>query len=134
MEFNFDLLAIRYSESVKDLPESYISLIKNTFGLHSKSRIIDLGCGSGLLTFPLSQVSFCVSGLDISHKMIAIAKSKMRDNNIEWIENDVELFKFIPSYYDLIISYESIHLFPHTEKLLERCLDALKVGGIICME
>jgi len=133
MNLGFDLLAKQYTESVRSLPQSYIDLVVDTFKLRSFSQIIDLGCGSGLLTFPLANVSKRVSGLDISHNMIELAKSNLNDGTINWIESDIDKYIFQDSYYDLIISYESIHLFPDTKKLLIKCSNGLKDGGSVCM-
>lgn len=133
MKDSFDSFASQYSESIKELPKSYINMIVDVFGLKSFSKVIDLGCGSGVLTLPLANFSSFVSGLDISHNMIEIARERSRNTAIKWIEEDVELFDFQGKDYDLIVSYESIHLFPNTKKLLQRCERGLKVGGAICM-
>lgn len=87
----------------------------------------------GVLTLPLSEISEFVSGLDISHIMLDIAKKQPNGEDVKWIEKDVDTYKFKESYYDLIMSYESLHLFPNTQKLLQRCSNALKDGGILCM-
>ena len=131
MEFDFDPLAKRYAGSIKELPQSYIRLIASTFNLHATSRIIDMGCGSGLLTVPLAKYSNFVFGVDISHQMIEIAKSQPSGSNVFWVEKDIEHYDF--QACDLIISYESIHLFPNTAKLLQKCADGLNKNAYLCM-
>lgn len=133
MNNDFNSIASQYTKSLKSLPEQYISLIANTFKLQTDSKIIDLGCGSGLLTFPLVEISDFISGLDISHNMIQIARNHPKGSLVNWIEKDVDTFKFHKSYYDLIISYESIHLFPNIKKILQHSSDGLKKGGNVCM-
>jgi len=133
MKNNFDNFAKMYSDCLHELPEEYISLIKNTFYLNKLSRVVDIGCGSGLLTFPLSKISQNVLGIDISHNMIEIAKKHTGSDSITWIEKDIDHYKFANLYYDLIIAYESIHLFQNTEKLLRNCLAGLKHNGFLCM-
>lgn len=133
MIFDFNSIATNYSENLKKLPEEYITLIINNFRINNTSKILDLGCGSGLLTIPLSQYSINISGLDISHNMLNIAKAKNSEKNIIWIESDVSSYDFQENYYDLIISYESIHLFPNIRNVLQSCANSLKPEGAICM-
>lgn len=133
MDYSFDELADRYISSTKKLPQKYIDLILNEFGIKSKNRVLDLGCGNGLLTFPISEVCKNVVGLDISLNMIANAKKKDITNTIKWIQMDVLKYSFPYMYYDLIITYESIHLFPNIESVVKKCEKSLKSGGFLCM-
>jgi len=133
MTNNFDSLASNYSSSLQKLPDEYINLIKASFFLDEQSHIVDIGCGSGLLTFPLSKISQNVVGLDISHNMIEIAKKQVESNKITWVERDINRYTFANSFFDLIIAYESIHLFSKIETLLQNCFRGLKKNGFVCM-
>lgn len=50
------------------------------------SPILEIGCGTGRLLFPLAEAGHFVHGIDLSEKMLAIAKHKLtRINNPEHI-------------------------------------------------
>lgn len=54
----------------------------NNNGNHAVLRIVDFGCGTGLLTEKLRAVSAKVLAIDASHSMIRVVKEKIR--NCEW--------------------------------------------------
>lgn len=129
----FDRIAQSYESSLSPLPERYCRLIQRRFALGTDDRVVDLGCGSGLLTFPLARFSDRVEGLDISKELIRIAKRKDTERKIKWIVAPVEKFNFGHDRYKLIIAYESFHLFPNIDRLIRRFERGLLVGGYLCI-
>jgi len=90
--------------------KEFISFLQNKLNINNNSSIIDMGCGSGNLTYPLSHISDKITGIDISDTLISIAQKKYPQ--IQWICNNVSNFDFPKNSYNLVISYESFHLFP----------------------
>ena len=131
MKNKFDNVSDLYDSSLQSLPIEYCKLIKNRFKIKKNDKIIDLGCGSGLLTFELSRFSDYVEGIDISKKMIKIAKNRDKKNKIQWYCSSVEEFDFDINKYSLIIAYESFHLFSDFENLIKKCELALKNDSYI---
>jgi ubiquinone/menaquinone biosynthesis C-methylase UbiE len=64
-------------------------------GFPAGARVTDLGCGSGVFTDVLQRSRHRFTGVDLSSKPIAIARSKFL--NIEFIEEDVEHLPFLAS-------------------------------------
>jgi chorismate mutase len=60
--------------------------------LEDKSLAIDLGCGTGIVSFEISPHFKKVIGYDISPQMISVSNKKNTNNkfNIEFIEADIE--------------------------------------------
>lgn len=54
----------------------------------SSRRIIDFGCGTGLLTCELAIEGRQIIGIDPSGAMLAVAKRKPNAERIQWIEGD----------------------------------------------
>lgn len=74
------------------------------------SRVLDVGCGTGYLSRPLSQRVDAVDAVDFSANMIAQGKL-MPDGdalNLNWIEGAVEEVKLTPPYA-LITAGNSLH-------------------------
>lgn len=133
MTSKFDEVAADYDFSLPPLPEEYYQLIQERFSLSDEDKIIDLGCGSGLLTFALSRFSNHIEGIDISKKMVEIALKRDKKRRIKWICDAVENFNFGYNHYSLIISYESFHLFKNIDDLVKKCTHGLQPGGFLCI-
>lgn len=130
---NFDEVAETYATISQNLPKEYINLIQKTFKLKKTDHIIDLGCGSGLLTFELREIVDNVIGIDSSLSMIKIAQSFDIKNKITWMCIPVEQFNFKQETYNLIISLESFHLFSNQDQLIKKFFLGLKKGSSICI-
>jgi len=133
MSNHFDEVAELYDSLLAPLPKEYIQLIWMHFNLSKYDRVIDLGCGSGLLTIPLARLSSHVEGLDSSEKLLKIARSRDTHKRVRWIHSPAEEFDFGREKYKLIISFEAFHLFNKPEELIRKCSLALKVGGYLCV-
>ncbi|HSW88970.1 MAG TPA: class I SAM-dependent methyltransferase [Candidatus Saccharimonadales bacterium] len=130
---SFDGIAESYYDFVPSLSPKYIKFLQKTFDIKSEDKIIDLGCGSGDLALELSKYSTFVEGIDISKDMIKMAEEKDTHNKVKWINKSVDRFDLGKNKYDIIISFESFHLFPNQVKLIKRCAKSLKAGGILCI-
>lgn len=129
----FDKIATSYYDSVPQIPQKYIELVLQTFDIKQENSILDLGCGSGNLAIELAKKTEDVTGIDISKTMIDLAKKNDIEKKVKWIQMPVEHFDFKKEKYDLIISYESFHLFSNKAKLIKDCANALKSGGTLCV-
>jgi len=98
-------------------------------------RVLDLGAGTGLFAFlvsqrfPNAQLTLC----DISSAMLDEARNRFRNssNKVEYLAADYST-EVITGQYDLIISALSIHHLSDAEKeaLFKRLFRALNNGGL----
>jgi SAM-dependent methyltransferase len=72
----------------------------------SPIRILDVGCGTGEISIPLSQLGHTVVGLDPSAEMIKAAR--LKSAHVEFVNAYVEDFSDTKPF-DLIIAANSIH-------------------------
>ena len=61
--------------------------------------ILDLACGTGRHLIPLSKENYCVVGLDISQKLLRIAKSRWRGADL--VLGDMRFLPFKPNVFQL---------------------------------
>ena len=78
---SFSEIADRYDQS-RSLPntfleEAYRRLVREGI-LPPNARVVDIGTGTGQLSFPLVMLGFAVTGIDISHAMLRVAGAKRR--------------------------------------------------------
>ncbi|WP_454848753.1 class I SAM-dependent methyltransferase [Rhizobium binxianense] len=86
-----------------------------------RSSLLDIGCGPGKISRPLSKYFRHVVAVDPSRHMLALGKSLPGGDapNIRWIEGFAENFPIGEEHFDLIVAAASIHwmdherLFPH---------------------
>ena len=119
---------------------SYIKKnIINTFNLKNKKdnplseiKILDVGCGGGLLSEPLSRLGADVFGIDASDNNIKIAKlhAKKSNLNIKYFCSSPEKFK-IKNEFDVILNMEIVEHVEDVDFFLKSCSKLLKKGGIM---
>ena len=85
-----------------------------------KINILDIGCGGGLLSEPMTRLGATVTGIDASIKNINIAKLHAKKNKlkINYLCSSPEKFK-IQKKFDVILNMEIIE---HVEDVNYFCL------------
>ncbi|MGD9679469.1 MAG: class I SAM-dependent methyltransferase, partial [Vulcanibacillus sp.] len=81
--------------------------------------IIDIGCGTGNISIPLSKLGYEMIGVDISTDMLAIAKEKMIANNVSFLLIEQDMLELdLGITVDLVISYcDSFNYLTDTDKI-----------------
>ncbi len=99
--------------------------------LSQKHRALDVGCGSsGRLIDLLTSHGFAVEGLDISSRMIELAKR--RHPNLSFHHADICRWE-LPRAYDLISAWDSIWHIPLADQdpVLRKLCRGLTPGGVL---
>jgi len=112
--------------------------IIKTFNLQKKNKILsgvkilDIGCGGGLLSEPMSRLGAEVFGMDASEKNIEIAKihAKKSGLNIQYFCSSPERFK-TDLKFDVILNMEIIEHVENVDFFLKSCSKLLKDNGIM---
>jgi len=118
---------------------SYIkNNITNSFKLKNKKKplekvkILDIGCGGGLLSEPMSRLGADVVGIDASENNINVAKIHAKKNNlnIKYFCTSPENFK-TNIKFDVILNMEIIEHVEDVDFFLKSCSEHLKKNGIM---
>ncbi|WP_245683744.1 class I SAM-dependent methyltransferase [Paenibacillus pabuli] len=88
--------------------------------------ILDLGCGTGDLTYEISRSQAEVVGMDSSADMICRAREKFPD--IEFIEGDGHQFE-TSKRYDAVFSNAALHWMRSPHLVVDSIWNSLKPGG-----
>ncbi|KAL9085257.1 MAG: hypothetical protein Q9165_007691 [Trypethelium subeluteriae] len=100
----FGSLGKRYENAYKDIPEQNASLDWLLTQLKPRSRILDIGCGTGKpVVATLSDAGHDTKGVDFSPGMIEVAKSQVPGASFEVL--DARKLPDEPNSYDAITSY-----------------------------
>ena len=97
-----------------------------------KLKILDIGCGGGLLCEPMSRLGAEVTGIDASQKNINVAKihSKKKKLKIRYICTSPENLK-IKKKFDIILNMEIIEHVDDVKLFLRNSSKFLKKNGIM---
>lgn len=89
--------------------------------------VLDLACGSGRLTIPLTEASVKITGLDISEEMLMLATSKASEHGVKipFIRGDVRRFNLGKKFKLIFIAAQSLtHL--HKREEIEDCFASVR--------
>lgn len=128
----FDALADRWDELCHHDPEKINHILDHTT-LHKGLRILDVGCGTGVMEqFLLTYSPAHITGIDISPRMIEQASSKYATPLVDFRCMDVMDLK--DEQFDFIIAYSVFPHFEHPDKVIAHLAELLAPGGelVIC--
>ena len=106
--------------------------LKNKKSPLEKVKILDIGCGGGLLSEPMRRLGAEVVGIDASEKNINVAKLHAKKNNldIKYLCTSPEKFK-INNKFDVILNMEIVEHVEDVNFFLKSCSKLLKKNGIM---
>lgn len=97
-------------------------------------KVLEVGCGPGVMSKELSQKGYELFELDISKKMIKEAIEKSKQSKIEnmplFLVGDVENLCFSDSQFDAIICLGTLQLV-NDKKAIKEIYRVLKPGGVL---
>ena len=125
---NFNPVRLRY---IKDT-------ITKKFGNKSENlplkdiKILDIGCGGGLLSEPLSRLGATVTGIDASDRNIKIAKMHLEKSklNIDYYCSSPEKF-IVKEKFDVVLNMEIVEHVDNVDFFLLKSSELLKKNGLM---
>tara|TARA_Y100000994_G_C15656605_1_gene427693 strand:+ start:152 stop:874 length:723 start_codon:yes stop_codon:yes gene_type:complete len=106
--------------------------IKNKMKPLSGIKVLDIGCGGGLLSEPMRQLGADVTGIDASDKNINIAKLHSKKNNlkINYLCSSPEKLK-VKKKFDVVLNMEIVEHVEDVNFFLKCCSKLLKKNGLM---
>ena len=106
--------------------------VKNEKKPLEKVKILDIGCGGGLLSEPMNRLGAEIIGIDASEKNIEVAKLHAKKNNldIKYLCTSPENFK-TDIKFDVILNMEIVEHVKDIDSFLKSCCGLLKKRGIM---
>ena len=95
-------------------------------------KILDIGCGGGLISEPRARLGAKVTGIDASEKNIRIAQlhSKKNSLNINYINTSPEKLNDIEKY-DIILNLEVVEHVENVNLYIKSCYKLLRKNGLM---
>ena len=95
-------------------------------------KILDVGCGGGIICEPLARLGARVTGIDFAPNNIIAAKihSKKNKLNINYINKDIEKSK-LDEKFDIILMFEVLEHLDDWKKTIKNIKKNLNKNGLI---
>lgn len=101
-------------------------------GVKHGSRVLDLACGTGDLALLASGRGASVVGLDLTHRMVVLARAKPGASVVSWVVGDMCALPIPDAAFDVITTGYGLRNVPDLERALRECVRVLRPGGVLC--
>lgn len=95
------------------------------------ASVADLGCGTGSLSVLLAGNGFSVTGLDISERMLQLARAKSAAAGVDvrFVHGDAGVPALATGAFDVVLARHVLWVFDDADGVLDRWLELLRPGG-----
>ncbi len=107
------------------------SKIQRIINAKNAEKILDIGCGTGILLEMLndSNQKYELHGIDISPKMVEITNCKL-NRKFDIVVGSAQKLPYADNYFDVVSSCTSFHHYPESQEAIGEMFRVLKPEGI----
>ncbi len=116
--------------AINPLRLGWIESITNLEG----KRVLDVGCGGGILAESLSKAGATVTGIDLSTKALKVAELHQLESGTTVRYRSIsaeDLAKEEPHSYDVVTCMEMLEHVPDPASVVQACANLCKPGGYL---
>jgi len=95
-------------------------------------RVLDLGCGGGILSEAMASIGAVVTGIDMGQAPLAVAKLHLKESGllVDYQQATAEEFSVIhPEGFDVVTCLELLEHVPDPSSVVLACKKLVKLGG-----
>ncbi len=135
----FDKLAARWwdvdgeSRPLHDLNPTRLNYVAERITLKG-ARVLDVGCGGGILSEALAAAGANVMGIDLAPRVLEVARLHLHESgqHVDYREISVEaLAQEMPGAFDAITCMEMLEHVPDPGSVIDACATLLKPAGYL---
>jgi len=133
----FDRLAARWwdqngeSRPLHDLNPVRLDYVAERSVLKG-ARVLDVGCGGGILSEALARAGARVTGIDLAPRVLEVARLHLHESGqqVDYREISVEVLAAeMPAAFDAVTCMEMLEHVPDPASVIAACASLLKPGG-----
>ncbi len=124
--------AKRYDTAMSNGRKTYENLIGRMKKVLTRNMtVLELACGTGLLSVQLAGSVKMLEATDFSEEMIRQAKTKMHSSRLHFSVQDATRLPYALETFDAVVISNALHIMPDPEKALSEIRRVLKPDGIL---
>ncbi len=131
----WEKIATNYDKQTATYEEAYrLSIEKTRQILKNDDKVLELACGTGIISLGIADLAKNIIAVDISPKMISVAKEKAKSQSISNVDFQVADGYSLPyedGYFDVILLFNAIHIVKEPNTLLAEAYRLLKQNGYL---
>ena len=115
----YDLTAEMYeTRYAEEQAVKYKAALKS-LNINGGSRVLDVGCGTGLLFSQVAVEAKTVVGVDVSSRLLLQAKEHARKfRNVNLVQADADHLPFISNYFNVVFAFTVLQNMPNPQETL----------------
>lgn len=132
----FGLAAAAYLTSAVHAQGQELELVACQIAATPQSRVLDVGCGAGHMSFAAASSAQEVVAYDLTPEMLAVVEQEAARrglSNIKTRQGSAEALPFQDASYDWVVSRYSAHHWRDLRQALQEIRRVLKPGGTLCL-
>lgn len=110
------------------------SILKQYFHFEKGARILEVGCGPGLISMILAEQGYCVTAVDINPDMLLAGKRLAQElhlsDRIQFLEMDAQVLSFKDGEFNGVISRNVMWVLEKPETAYREWLRVVKENGV----
>ncbi|MCB5393418.1 class I SAM-dependent methyltransferase [Longicatena caecimuris] len=128
----WDRWAKRYDFVMSGDGRTYAQIVSRMKKILNKDMaVLELACGTGLLSVQLAGSVRLLEATDFSEEMIRRAKAKAHSSRLHFSVQDATALPYASEPFDAVIISNALHIMPNPEKALSEIRRVLQPDGIL---
>jgi 2-polyprenyl-6-hydroxyphenyl methylase/3-demethylubiquinone-9 3-methyltransferase len=122
-------------KSLHDINPLRLDWIRSQAGPLGDLRVLDVGCGGGLLAEAMASEGAQVTGIDLARDSLQIARLHGHESDVQVHYECVSAEEYAmqqPGQFDLITCMELLEHVPDPASVVRACGQLVRPGGLVC--